>query len=316
MEEQIPEILYHYCSVDTFVKIVQNKTLRLSEITKSNDSMECRWLEKEIIPDMLEAKLDELTYKEAEKQTEVPDYKFTSKIRQVLAKDRLDYYFEGDIGFIENKLAFASCFSEKQDLLSQWRGYANDGYGVAIGFRTRMFSEITSMSYEMSIDLKKVLYNRKDQEKEVGLFVQECAQVILNENDSERDSAIRKLVVRTSTPSVYIKNPAFAEEAEWRFITALAFIRDYSEFLEDIHTFESINLLSDLGVITRGDRAVFFCDIDLDRVTREEERLPWIGEIVIGPKCRLSKRDIRLLLGRFGWDDSSISIIPSKATYV
>lgn len=29
---------------------------------------------------------------------------------------------------------YAACFSEEKDLLSQWRGYANNGAGVAIGF--------------------------------------------------------------------------------------------------------------------------------------------------------------------------------------
>jgi len=30
--------------------------------------------------------------------------------------------------------AYIACFSEKGDLLSQWRAYADDGEGVAIGF--------------------------------------------------------------------------------------------------------------------------------------------------------------------------------------
>ncbi|MEA5047819.1 MAG: DUF2971 domain-containing protein [Eubacteriales bacterium] len=267
MEDQIPEILYHYCSIDTFVKIVQNKTLRLSEIAKSNDSMECRWLEKVVIPKMLEAELDELYKKKAEQQIEVPDKKYISKINQVLATRRLDYYFEGDIGYIENKLVLATCFSEKRDLLSQWRGYANDGYGVAIGFRSRMFNDIT-YSFDMPIDLKKVLYNRNDQEKEVQQFVQECAKGFLNEDETDKERVIRDLVVKSLTPSVYIKNPAFTEEAEWRFFTALGLIRDYSEFLEEINSFEITGLLSNLGVITRGDRAVFFCDINLESVSK------------------------------------------------
>lgn len=36
-------LLYHYCSLDTFLSIVQNRTIRLSDITKSNDAKELTW---------------------------------------------------------------------------------------------------------------------------------------------------------------------------------------------------------------------------------------------------------------------------------
>ena len=37
MRESNTEAVYHYCSVETFLKIIQRKTLRLSDIGKSND---------------------------------------------------------------------------------------------------------------------------------------------------------------------------------------------------------------------------------------------------------------------------------------
>ena len=62
MEDNIPEKLYHYCSVDTFVKIVQNKTLRLCEIAKSNDSMEFQWLERKIIPAIIDREFNKAPF--------------------------------------------------------------------------------------------------------------------------------------------------------------------------------------------------------------------------------------------------------------
>jgi len=44
MEENNPDILYHYCSADTFYEIIKSKSLRLSDITKSNDSQELKWV--------------------------------------------------------------------------------------------------------------------------------------------------------------------------------------------------------------------------------------------------------------------------------
>lgn len=36
----LPDVVYHYCSVETFYQIITNHTLRLSDIEKSNDFME------------------------------------------------------------------------------------------------------------------------------------------------------------------------------------------------------------------------------------------------------------------------------------
>jgi hypothetical protein len=36
--------LYHYCSLETFIAIISNKCLRLSDLSKSNDYMERKWI--------------------------------------------------------------------------------------------------------------------------------------------------------------------------------------------------------------------------------------------------------------------------------
>ncbi len=35
--------LYHYCHLDAFIKIILNKCIRLSDVSKSNDFMERSW---------------------------------------------------------------------------------------------------------------------------------------------------------------------------------------------------------------------------------------------------------------------------------
>ena len=35
------EVVYHYCSVDTFFDIIKNSSMWLSDISKSNDYQEC-----------------------------------------------------------------------------------------------------------------------------------------------------------------------------------------------------------------------------------------------------------------------------------
>lgn len=38
----------------------------------------------------------------------------------------------------DSMLTYVVCFSEKMDCLSQWRGYADDGKGISIGFCKKM----------------------------------------------------------------------------------------------------------------------------------------------------------------------------------
>ena len=38
------DIVYHYCSIDTFFSIIHNSTLRLSDINKVNDYSERKWI--------------------------------------------------------------------------------------------------------------------------------------------------------------------------------------------------------------------------------------------------------------------------------
>lgn len=44
MEAKVMGSLYHYCTIDTLKAILENKTLRLSDISKSNDSKEINFL--------------------------------------------------------------------------------------------------------------------------------------------------------------------------------------------------------------------------------------------------------------------------------
>ena len=120
-------LVYHYCSLDTFFSIITNKTLRLSDVAKSNDNLEVMWLKK-IMTKMMEK--ENMSYEF-----------FNDKIKKAYSlekyKEKLmektDKFFEQRE--IKSKF-FAICFSgmESEDMLSQWRGYGDDGKGVAIAF--------------------------------------------------------------------------------------------------------------------------------------------------------------------------------------
>lgn len=56
---------------------------------------------------------------------------------------------------------YTTCFSENGDLLSQWRGYANDAKGISIGFNKDILQTFGTGGY--NYHFKKVIYKSQDQ---------------------------------------------------------------------------------------------------------------------------------------------------------
>ena len=107
------QILYHYCGLDAFLSIIKNSTLWLSDIRKSNDYLECVYCRDKI----------------------------NEKIRGFLEDDKealeawdFGYNINSDLSM--DMISYVACFSENKDQLSQWRGYADNGAGIAVGFST------------------------------------------------------------------------------------------------------------------------------------------------------------------------------------
>ena len=105
----IPEVLYHYTSTRTFHAIIKNQSVRLSLLNLSNDTMEGKWATRRLLDAC---------------EVVGVDMKYWQRIRE-----HLDW--------IPNSYgALGLCLSTEEDMLSQWRGYADDGFGFCIGFNT------------------------------------------------------------------------------------------------------------------------------------------------------------------------------------
>ena len=116
--------------------ILKNRSLRLTNILKSNDSMEISWI----------CRYYDAEFKRA--------YENASDLfRSKISSERLMGYVKlfTDEFFNENHADFryyVTCFSYQNDLLSQWRGYADDGRGAAIGFDLDVLKEVVTVSPE------------------------------------------------------------------------------------------------------------------------------------------------------------------------
>jgi len=204
----VPDILYHYCSTETFHKIIagtgRGSSFRLSSMTQSNDSMEGRVLLKTV---KLLAEHDELSAAATQRVLELVEF------------------------YEQNLDGLALCLSKEPDRLSQWRGYADDGQGVAIGFSVRFLQRLVSSRTDDTyrhylgpvryspadhIALVKPLYDELVVQSRLeghGVPLLGAATVALAGSENIRSRERHDLV---SECMFLLKTDAFIEEQEWR----------------------------------------------------------------------------------------------------
>lgn len=211
------QTLYHYCSTETFSSIVGNRSIRLSSLTMSNDSREGAVILEVLLSLAREADLNPTLQLRLERQ-----------LRQ--AYD----FFDG----------FGFCLSEDGDLLSQWRGYADDGRGVSIGFNKQYFERMSSTLQERDergFAIKRVIYDHDGQREvatehfgrikellERGAFQSGLGSLLIPTTEEDR-AAVKKAtedghfaVLLAMLRMFEVKNPAFSEEREWRLISFIS----------------------------------------------------------------------------------------------
>ena len=228
-------ILYHYCSNEAFLSIIQNRSIWLSSLSLSNDSMEGKWLRKVFREICEEDQLDQI-------HVDTIMHHFIKLEREVDC-----------LGF---------CLSESRDQLSQWRGYADDGKGMCIGFSECYLNNSLAhdkSDSEITFELNKIDYNLDDQKKGLTPIYKKMKDLSIKNSlihtvvfadekitktkikraDSLRGTAHMLLnrIVNLMLPRLFmVKNPAFGEEQEWRLLSYI--LSDY-EYLETGVSFRS-----------------------------------------------------------------------------
>lgn len=229
----------------------------------------------------------------------------TLRLQQMLKY--FDELFDG-LGF---------CLSEERDLLSQWRGYAEDGKGVCIGFSKdylEWLEEISTNSEKSGFRLHKVRYEPDEHEAEVAPAFAEAKRLIEegafnysgkrglldtrteDELEAERkriESAHKHLSIALLglLPKLYLlKTRAFQEEREWRLLSHL------------------VSGDKDCSYRVKDHQIIPFRAIDLCEI----ERMP-IVEVILGPKHVTPVRVIEQFLQSHGL--SEVRVLRSEASY-
>ena len=87
-----------------------------------------------------------------------------------------------------NGLSIYFCVSKDKDVLSQWRSYANDGQGVAIGF------DVDFIEKHYSLYGAEVIY---DKEKQYDILSQKISDSVLrNLNNAVKIETVMKYIVK------------------------------------------------------------------------------------------------------------------------
>lgn len=204
----IPKIVYHYCSLESFISIINNSTIRLTNISKSNDRDEIGYCFNAFERALRET-CKEFTDKYLKNKGIIKFFNsicYDDLVSKAVLNESLIYY--------------VGCFSTEADLLSQWRGYANDGKGVAIGFYSKSFFVAKDLK---SVKFNRITYDMDQVEIELHDYIINKLVKIYKETKSKSncsiyENAINDIISGMVYNAVFYKNPAFKEENEWRLV--------------------------------------------------------------------------------------------------
>jgi hypothetical protein len=264
-QRQHPGILYHYCGPEALLGIVRDRQIWASSSHHQNDVSEQVYACEVLRQQARIVALDHFGATEDQART---------------AADLL-------ISRAEQGLAFLACFSEKADLLSQWRGYTPSSGGFAVGFAPGAF-EIDSGWL-----LTHCEYNPGAQREIAKALLEEHVELLDPKTDIETlmapgHSKLADMIVALLTIVPGIKHPGFSEENEWRLVRhALDGPLGETEFR-----------------VARGQL------IPYQRIKLRESPCP-LAEIVIGPSPDARTRTygtVLMLLNRYGLRECDVRV--------
>lgn len=278
--------LYHYCSNSTLVSILSLNTIRASDLTLSNDSLEGKWI-RTVVSETCE--------------------------RFGLLGDKRGQFLAHVDGMCDTVSALGFCLSTEGDMLSQWRGYADGGAGISIGFNRPYLELLCSIRPESSpLSMHDVEYNVDAQQAVIKHEIESIAEsfngtyVAQNPFRSETEVELAARNKHTLTfsrkmlnfvPHLFsMKNPAFQEEKECRVISNILRTPDYDK--------------DDARIQYRGavDRIVPYEDISMTQLVA----LP-IHEIILGPRNITPISVVQGLLRK--WNHKNVTVRRSTASF-
>ena len=217
---------------------------------------------------------------------------------------------------------FALCLSEEGDLLSQWRGYADDGKGICLGLNVEEILKFVGISSVSGFSLEKVEYLSKEQidewVKNVANQMLGIVEIILGaieegniqyysakEFDEDIFNTIYYNILSEVEESIKFKTEGFKEEKEWRFFIKNSLNKD------DIKG-KKITSIGTLGEGARRKTSKYVAD-NVEFNIKENDMVPFvslkfekfhnnlINQVICGPNNKIREKDLELFLRKYGY---------------
>lgn len=314
MVKNVPRVLYHYCSLATFKSIFDNKSIWLSDIRKSNDSLELEWIMGQCQYYMLLAWTNYVRAVQQEKGMSVVTLEHFNQFDKLCNLAR-DYDAEDDT---KN---WVFCLSQKADDLGQWRGYADDGQGISIGFNSAYLKNVNYLGYSIHTVSQRFGFDKVHySEKEIKSFFYNVAGLSKITVDMKPDDVIQYMKRAVGFSYLYAplyKSEKFKDEKEWRIFYSM----DMEEVEKGVvpgisnekNDFSEFLTLGKYAFAQKGKTLVSHLELGLPLLKNA------IHSVTIGPKAEVTPTDIRMYLMSIGLldniDDKGIEIHRSAISY-
>jgi hypothetical protein len=284
----IPQVLYHYTDANALRCILETGALRATAIPYLNDKTEGEYGTR--------------MFRESFERIQAGHRPLAPTLANPI-RVYLDYR-AGNLAGPDNQAAVAyknttyvCCFSERIDLLSQWRGYGAGGYGYAVGFDTNGLAKWLYQCNGLA-SLRRVTYDAKKHARMTTSAIRTYNKRIFQFESANPFPSFPRhpnpyslLEARMQCTMLLhehlipvMKHDAFHEKQEWRIID---------------HNFNNAR-----EYFSRNGLIVPFVSLKSDMGAR----LP-ISKIIVGPCVDFNKAaaSLRLLL----WDHDYIEHMPA-----
>jgi len=248
--------LGHYTNTQGLLGIIQSKTLRATNIKFLNDEHEfihALELIRRLITDI-------------DPSRAAPHEMIFNEFREkIISKVTL-------LDQATSESIFTLSFSQKTDLLSQWRGYCpnNDGYCLEIDTDKIKISALAKFD---ECHFFQCIYDNEKKKDQLRNILNKYWLQYRDGNDTQKGTAVEDLRREILLLASHFKHPAFEEESEHRVVIFL-------------------NFMPDTNVKFRQGRfsIIPFIEIDIEHAD--------ITKIIIGPTIRkdLAERGLRCFL--------------------
>jgi hypothetical protein len=272
---EAPRLLYHYTTAQGLLGILRSNTLWASNLNYMNDLSELKYA-----GNLMDSELTKAMEADPDLARHLTDASFY---------EIMDWY-----------VAYALCFCEEGDQLSQWRAYAGKGTGYALGFDATRLQPKKSDYWRT---LSKVVYESNEQviaiKPSVEKYIEDLTVHLGNSSNLDEKQEQQKLAdiamrfFHVNFPNFfYFKDSAFLEEKEWRLV----------------ETRTSFDSVKDVSFREMQGAVVPYIKMTFPSSEDEKRALLPIVEIIQGPLVdpALGEKSLRMLLDKYGYDKVKI----------